>query len=96
MSGHFITGTGTDIGKTWLVCALLKHWRRQGRQPAGLGDFQVSGDQAEGRNLGPRQAAEAVERLDPLQPLDPRLAGRGFGQGLGHGLDQPASHLEGR
>ncbi len=27
MSAHFITGTGTDIGKTWLTCALLRHWR---------------------------------------------------------------------
>ena len=30
---HFITGTGTDIGKTWLVCALLQYWRRQGGVP---------------------------------------------------------------
>ena len=30
MSAHFITGTGTDIGKTWLSCALLKHWRAAG------------------------------------------------------------------
>lgn len=30
---HFITGTGTDIGKTWLVCALLRYWRQQGRIP---------------------------------------------------------------
>jgi len=34
MGANFITGTGTDIGKTWLACALLRHWRRQGRQPA--------------------------------------------------------------
>lgn len=33
MAAFFITGTGTDIGKTWLVCALLKHWREQGRRP---------------------------------------------------------------
>ncbi len=30
MSAHFITGTGTDIGKTWLSCALLRHWRAAG------------------------------------------------------------------
>ena len=30
MSAYFITGTGTDIGKTWLSCALLKHWRAAG------------------------------------------------------------------
>jgi len=33
MSAYFITGTGTDIGKTWLTCALLRHWRAAG-QPA--------------------------------------------------------------
>jgi dethiobiotin synthetase len=29
-SAYFITGTSTDIGKTWLSCALLRHWRAQG------------------------------------------------------------------
>jgi len=36
MSANFITGTGTDIGKTWLACALLRHWRAEGRQPAAF------------------------------------------------------------
>jgi len=36
MSAQFITGTGTDIGKTWLACALLRHWRGQGRQVAAF------------------------------------------------------------
>ncbi|MES2237850.1 MAG: dethiobiotin synthase [Pseudomonadota bacterium] len=31
MSAYFITGTGTDIGKTWLTCALLRHWRAAGQ-----------------------------------------------------------------
>lgn len=34
MSAHFITGTGTDIGKTWLVCALLRHWRSEKKRVA--------------------------------------------------------------
>ena len=33
LGSFFITGTGTDIGKTWLTCALLRHWRAQGYAP---------------------------------------------------------------
>ena len=36
MDAHFITGTGTDIGKTWLACALLQHWRAAGLVPAAF------------------------------------------------------------
>jgi dethiobiotin synthetase len=36
VEAHFITGTGTDIGKTWLACALLRHWRALGRRPAAI------------------------------------------------------------
>lgn len=36
MAANFITGTGTDIGKTWLVCALLRHWRADGLRPSAL------------------------------------------------------------
>jgi dethiobiotin synthetase len=30
LNPYFITGTGTDIGKTWVSCALLRHWRGRG------------------------------------------------------------------
>jgi len=36
MGANFITGTGTDIGKTWLACALLRHWRAAGLMPAAF------------------------------------------------------------
>ena len=36
MGANFITGTGTDIGTTWLCCALLRHWRAQGLSPAAF------------------------------------------------------------
>ena len=36
MSANFITGTGTDIGKTWLACALLRHWQSEGRRAAAI------------------------------------------------------------
>jgi dethiobiotin synthetase len=36
MGANFITGTGTGIGKTWLACALLRHWRAEGRSVAAF------------------------------------------------------------
>jgi len=36
VEAQFITGTGTDIGKTWLACALLRHWRTEGRRVAAV------------------------------------------------------------
>ncbi len=36
MSAQFITGTGTDIGKTWLACTLLRHWRAKGHRVAAF------------------------------------------------------------
>lgn len=46
MSAHFITGTGTDIGKTWLVCALLRHWQAQSLSPAAYKPVQSGFDPA--------------------------------------------------
>ncbi len=36
MARFFVTGSGTDIGKTWVCASLLKLWRWQGLNPAGL------------------------------------------------------------
>ncbi|WP_374653186.1 dethiobiotin synthase [Dongia sp.] len=36
MTGYFVTATGTDIGKTYLGAALLRHWRREERAIAAL------------------------------------------------------------
>jgi dethiobiotin synthetase len=36
MATFFVTGAGTDIGKTWVCAALLKLWRSQGLNPAAL------------------------------------------------------------
>jgi dethiobiotin synthetase len=30
MSGYFVAGSGTDVGKTWVTCGLLLSWRAQG------------------------------------------------------------------
>jgi dethiobiotin synthetase len=32
MSAFFVTSTGTDIGKTYVGCGLISHWRSKGRK----------------------------------------------------------------
>ncbi len=68
MGANFITGTGTDIGKTWLCCALLRHWRAAGLRPSALKPV-LSGfdpDMPESSDAGQLLAA-----LD--QPIDDRM-----------------------
>jgi len=36
MTAFFVTGSGTDIGKTWVSAALLRHWRAAGLEPGAL------------------------------------------------------------
>lgn len=34
--GFFVTGTDTDVGKTWVTVALLRYFRRQGKTVIGM------------------------------------------------------------
>ncbi len=70
--------------------------RGQGRQPACLGGLQVGGDQAQRRDLGARQGAEAVQGLHAVESLQPGFGGGRLGQGGRHGLNHPARRLQGR
>ena len=36
MTAFFVTSTGTDIGKTYVGCGLLSHWRAKGRKVAAF------------------------------------------------------------
>ncbi|MCX7165787.1 MAG: dethiobiotin synthase [Rhodocyclales bacterium] len=86
MGANFITGTGTDIGKTWLACALLRQWRGEGRRPAAikpvLSGFDSQRPQASdagallaalGRDVSPAELdAIAPWRFAP--PLSPDMA----------------------
>jgi len=86
MSAYFITGTGTDIGKTWLTCALLRYWRAAGRQPAGfkpvLSGFDAALAQASDAGqilqaLGRAVTPAALEGIAPwrfVAPLAPDMA----------------------
>jgi dethiobiotin synthetase len=43
MSAFFVTGTGTDIGKTYVTAALLRHLRAAGRRPVAVFKPVLSG-----------------------------------------------------
>jgi dethiobiotin synthetase len=74
MGANFITGTGTDIGKTWLCCALLRHWRAAGLRPAALkpvlSGFDPDAPQASdaGQLLAALQQAVDDRRLEAIAP----------------------------
>lgn len=74
MSANFITGTGTDIGKTWLACALLQHWRAEGRPVAAfkpvLSGFDPLQPQASdaGALLAALGRAATTAELDAIAP----------------------------
>ncbi|NJD34744.1 MAG: dethiobiotin synthase [Betaproteobacteria bacterium] len=74
MEAQFITGTGTDIGKTWLTCALLRHWRTEGRRVAAFKPVLSGFDprRAEASDAGQLLAALGREastaELDAIAP----------------------------
>jgi dethiobiotin synthetase len=74
MGANFITGTGTDIGKTWLACALLRHWRAEGRVVAAFKPVLSGFDpaQAAASDAGALLAAlgreASIAELDAIAP----------------------------
>lgn len=91
MSAIFVTGAGTDIGKTYVSCALLRTLRARGVKCDALKPV-LSGfdeDAPEGSDpalllkaLGRDASAESIARIAPLRfraPLAPPLAARAEG-----------------
>ncbi|MDZ4253501.1 MAG: dethiobiotin synthase [Sulfuritalea sp.] len=86
MGANFITGTGTDIGKTWLACALLRHWRVAGRPVTAfkpvLSGFDPQQPQASDAGallaaLGREASAAELDAIAPWRyaaPLSPDMA----------------------
>ncbi len=84
MAALFITGTGTDIGKTWLACALLRHWRAQGRRPLAfkplLSGFDSSLPEASDAGQILSALGREMNELDAIAPwrfaapLSPNMA----------------------
>jgi dethiobiotin synthetase len=65
MAAFFVTGSGTDIGKTWASAALLRHWRGRGLAPDALKPV------ASGYDPARPQESDAAELLKALgRPVD--------------------------
>jgi dethiobiotin synthetase len=94
MTAVFITGSGTDIGKTWLACALLRGWRAQGLAPEAIKPVATGYDPARFDDsdgaallaaLGRPVTRAAVEAITPFRfaaPLSPDQAARREGRRL--------------
>lgn len=39
----FVTGTDTDVGKTWVACALVRAWREAGQSAVGMKPIACGG-----------------------------------------------------
>ena len=88
MSGVFITGSGTDVGKTFVAAGLVRALRRAGREVAALKpvvsgfDPSVAADSDPGvllAALGRAVTPEAVAEIAPWRfraPLSPDMAAR--------------------
>lgn len=86
MAAFFVTGAGTDIGKTWVSAALLRFWRDQGLRPAALkpvasGYDPMAPQDSDGaallEALGRPVDATGVEAVTPFRlraPLSPDQA----------------------
>ncbi len=88
MAAFFVTGSGTDIGKTWASAALLRHWRLQGLVAGAVKPVATGYDSERPRDsdaaallsaLGRPVDAAAVEAMTPIRlaaPLSPDQAAR--------------------
>jgi dethiobiotin synthetase len=90
----FVTGSGTDVGKTFVAAGLIRHWRRAGRTVEALKPV-VSGFDSRHAEisdpgilldaLGSPANASHIERIAPWRfaaPLSPDLAAAQEGRAI--------------
>ncbi|MCP5433339.1 MAG: dethiobiotin synthase [Alphaproteobacteria bacterium] len=94
MKGVFVTGSGTDIGKTYLACRLVEALRAAGTQVDALKPILTGFDPAAPEESDPAKLAAALgtpldaaalERLAPFRfraPLSPHMAAAREGRAL--------------
>jgi dethiobiotin synthetase len=85
--GYFITGTDTDVGKTWATTALMRHCRQQGlsvigMKPVAAGCNEVAGELKNDDALQLQAEASVAidyQLMNPYAyalPVSPHIAGR--------------------
>ena len=88
MAAFFVTGAGTDIGKTWAAAQLLAHWRLRGLKAEAVKPVATGYDPERPQDsdaaallaaLGRPIEAATVEAMTPIRlraPLSPDQAAR--------------------
>ena len=88
MAAFFVTGAGTDIGKTWAAAQLLRHWRSRGLMAQAVKPLATGYDPDRPEDsdaavllkaLGRPVDAQAVEAMTPIRfraALSPDQAAR--------------------
>lgn len=71
MQDFFVTGTDTEIGKTYVTCCLLRDLRRRGFSAMGYKPM-ACGDRADARAM--RDATDPTASLELINPLYLRAA----------------------
>ncbi len=94
MAGAFVTGTGTDVGKTFVTAALVRHLRSSGKDVdafkpvvSGFDPANVAGSDPGMllSALGRAATSEAIDRISPWRfaaPLSPDLAAKAEGRSI--------------
>ena len=94
----FIAGTDTEVGKTFVTCALLHAFARQGIRAVGMKPI-AAGTDADGRNEDVEQLLAAMsvnparEVVNPYlfsPPIAPHIAAREAGRSIEPGPIQDA------
>lgn len=97
MTAFFVTGAGTDIGKTHIACALLRVWRAEGRicdafKPLLSGFDPARAEESDAGRLlaalGRPIDGESVAEMSPWRfapPLSPAAAARAVGTAVPYG-----------
>ena len=68
MTAIFVTGTGTDVGKTFVACGLITELRRRGRRVAAFKPLASGFDPAQAATSDPGALLAALD--EPLLPAN--------------------------